>query len=860
MFFNRSFTFFLLSIASVCGQQPEDAPTPELTPPGIPGEFVPPTGAPSEAAIAAAAAAANQPGVPLGETKITNDINEPKLTGDSLAGLYRKYTGRRVIVALAAQKAEFSFVQEASEKTPLTFATATQLLIKAAVIEGFVFVPDSQIPGLDTLTLATSGIHPAAIGLKYYTERDVLPETDAVISYVMTLKHLKPTEAVNIFTQVVGALGAYGSIVPIPNVSALVITENTSLIRKFIELKTQIDKPSSEIGTMFVDVKFADVTEIATTLNDILTAQQSAQTTAGTQRVGEITGGIPNGGIPGGSQSSASSGSSEVVPMKIVPDPRTNRIFAMGRASDLPSIKQLINDFDHVTNENNFLRRKLRFLAVADFLPVAGDALSRAFGGDSGGGGGGGAQGGASPQGGASQGNNSSNRQASRSSSRGGSSRGGGNSGSSGANFGGGGGGGGSGGGGGGTQLDEPNISSAPTSVLIGRTLLVADNITNSIVVQGPPFGLEIIERLLNQIDVKPDQVMISTVIGQMSLVDDFNFGMDSLRLGSDFVGRGGSGSGPVLPILGTIVDAIADKPAVGTPGTPNFVPAAPAQKAGSSAFVPGSFSGSGLHMYGKIGNNLNVYLSALQQKTDFTVLSRPSIFTSNNRKGTISSGQKIAIPTSSNSFSSGGASTNIEYQDVELKLEIIPLVNSENEITMQISLLNNELGNPQTIQGAGANGTALTVPGITTREIVTTVTVPNNETVVLGGLITTRDGKTKSGIPVLSSIPYLGSLFGSTVTKKERNELMVFIQPSVVRNDRTLNAVQTDMDARYKVSPKTRGIADGPGVLPPVGAIAPVDDKVGTTTTTTPHATAVSSPTGVTVKKRATLGPAHRR
>jgi general secretion pathway protein D len=387
--------------------------------------------------------------------------------------------------------------------------------------------------------------------------------------------------------------------------------------------------------------------------------------------------------------------------------------------------------------------------------------------------------------------------------------------------------------------------------------LLVADNITNSIVVQGPPFGLEIIERLLDQIDVKPDQVMISTVIGQMSLNDNFNFGMDSLRLGGDFVGRGGSGAGPVLPILGTLVDAIKGTPATGTPGTPNFVPATPDQKAGSSAFDPGSLPRSGLQMYGKIGNNLNVYLSALQEKTDFTVLSRPSIFTSNNRKGTISSGQKIAVPTSSNSFSSGGASTNVEYQDVKLKLEIIPLVNSENEITMQISLLNDELGTPQTIQGAGANGTALTVPGITTREIVTTVTVPNNETVVLGGLITTRDEKSKSGIPVLSSIPYVGSLFGSTGTKKQRNELVVFIQPSVVRNDRTLNAVQMDMDARYKVSSKTRGMADGPGVLPPVGAIAPVDDKVGTTA---PRATAVSSPAGVTIKKRATLVPAHRR
>jgi general secretion pathway protein D len=324
MFFNRSFAFFLLSVASVSGQQPDEVPGPDVTPPGIPGEIAPPAGVPSEAAIAAAAAEANQPGVALGETKITNDINEPKLTGESLAGLYRKYTGRRVIVALAAQKAEFSFVQEASEKSPLTFATATQLLIKAAITEGFVFVPDSQIPGLDTLTLATSGLHPAAIGLKYYTEKEPLPQTDAVISYVMSLDHLKPAEAMNIFLQVVGKLGDYGSIVPIPNVSALVITENTSLIRKFIDLKAEIDKPSSQIDTLFVDVKFADVTEVAATLNDLLNAQQSSQTTtASTQRVGEMPGVVPGApGMPGGAPSGEPNGSTEAVPIKIVPDPR----------------------------------------------------------------------------------------------------------------------------------------------------------------------------------------------------------------------------------------------------------------------------------------------------------------------------------------------------------------------------------------------------------------------------------------------------------------------------------------------------------------------------------------------------------
>lgn len=840
MSFQRSIASLLLGLATASAQEPA-APQPvPVTPPGVPVPGVVPP--PAAGAPAAADQPVQQPGVPLGDTKITADINEPKLSGNALAGLYRKYTGRRVIVSAAAATAEFSFVQEATPQDPLTFALAAELLKKAATIENFVFVPDEQDPNLDILTLSTGGIRPTGRGVDVYNENDQLPEGDAVISYVMSLSYIKPAEAVNTFTQIVGQFGAYGSIAPVPNASAVVITENTSLIRKLIDLKKEIDKPSSQVGTRFIKVQYADVTEIATTLTELLTAQQTTQTTAGIQRADAggaapaVPGGAPQaGGTPG------ASGSAEATPVQIIPDPRTNRIFAMGRPVDLLFVEGLVREFDVETSEKNFLRRKLRFLTVSEFLPIAGDALTRAFTGTGdGAGAAGGAAGGAGGGGGGgnnrAQSTGGNNRQAGRS----------GGGGSSGANFGGGssgglggGGGGGSsggfggGGGGAGSALSDPDVSSAPESVLVGRTLLVADNITNSVVVQGPPSGLEIIERLLDQIDVKPDQVMISTVIGQLTLNDGTELGVDYLYRGGDIVGRGGAGLGPILPILP--IDAN---------GTDNDIP----------DFNPGTLTGSGLRMYGKIGNNLNIYLRALQTKTDFTVLSRPSIFVSNNQKGTISSGERIAIPTNSNSFNNGGASTNIEYQDVVLKLEVIPLVNDKDQITMKIALLSDEQNGVQTLAGAGSNGDDLEVPRISTREILTNATVPNNETIVLGGLIIAKDNKDKSGIPILSDIPYLGALFSSTTSTKDRTELMIFIQPSIVSNDRSLNAVQADMDARYKVSDKVRAMADGPGVLPPVDAI-PVDDKVGS-----PYTAPMIQPAPAPAKKKVTFGATHRR
>jgi type II secretory pathway component GspD/PulD (secretin) len=334
----------------------------------------------------------------------------------------------------------------------------------------------------------------------------------------------------------------------------------------------------------------------------------------------------------------------------------------------------------------------------------------------------------------------------------------------------------------------------------VGRTQLIADNITNSIVAQGPPSALEIIERLLDQIDVRPEQVMISTIIGQLTLENNLETGFDYLVRSGDIVSRGGGGFGPILPIL---------------------------SNSGSDSFNPGSLAGSGgLRGYGTIGD-LSVFMKVLKSNTDFTVLSRPSIFVSNNQEGVISSGERIAIPTeggtSTGSFSSG---TRIQYEDVVLELVVTPLVNSDKEITMNIELLNDEESGTQIIEGAGTDGGDLSVPRITTRSIITTATVPNNNTIVLGGLIVTRDNKTEAGIPILSDIPYLGRLFSNNVDSQDRSELMVFIQPSIVNNDRSLNAVQADMDSRYKVSPDARGFADGPGVLPNVNDIPPVQEK----------------------------------
>ena len=169
----------------------------------------------------------------------------------------------------------------------------------------------------------------------------------------------------------------------------------------------------------------------------------------------------------------------------------------------------------------------------------------------------------------------------------------------------------------------------------------------------------------------------------------------------------------------------------------------------------------------------------ALEATQRFKVLSRPAIYAANNKKAVITSGHRIPVPTSSitDLSNTSNVRTNITYQDVVLKLEVIPLINSNKEVSLTIAQVNDTVDGQQQVADN-------TVPIIGTERLVTTVTVANRTTIVLGGLITENEEKSTSGIPVLSRIPVLGNAFKSTKTKKSRKELLIFIQPVVVEDD----------------------------------------------------------------------------
>jgi type II secretory pathway component GspD/PulD (secretin) len=200
----------------------------------------------------------------------------------------------------------------------------------------------------------------------------------------------------------------------------------------------------------------------------------------------------------------------------------------------------------------------------------------------------------------------------------------------------------------------------------------------------------------------------------------------------------------------------------------------------------------SGLTVFGTIADSVDIFAQALGTTNRFKVISRPVVYTVNNKKAVISSGTQVPVPTSSltsvvdsNVNNSGTAiQSNIEFKDVVLKLEVIPLVNSPEEVTLKIAQQNDNVQSTVTIGGNQ-------VPVIATQELRTTVTVPNRHTVILGGLITDEDTFTQAGIPYLKDIPYVGALFGTTRKNTTRRELIVMIQPYIINSGEDVKVVQ---------------------------------------------------------------------
>ena len=624
---------------------------------------------------------------------------------------------------------------------PVTKAEAIRLIESTLLLNGYAFIAmdKNSVKVINT----AGGKNPRSEGVFLCTNESELPEGEVVASYVMPLIHLAAADAVPIFEQFI-TLHPYGSLVPVPVANQVLITENSTLIRRLIQVRDMIDTPAPESKRSFIQLVQANADRVVELITQILEKREER---SGGAAARAATGQAAQPGIPG--LPSAAGGSAGVTisgsksgfagDIQLIADTRTNRILVIASPFDFASISSLIKQFDIAVDLSDPYEQPLNYVSASDMLPILQDMLQEE-GDDAGATGGAGA----------------------------------------GRTVGGGIGVGGVTGGPAGTSgttanpadiLSEPGEQAAADSIIVGKTRIIADNRANSILVIGQPESREKVKAILTKLDKRPMQVYLATVIGQLLVANGDSFAVNVLQR---FTGDSTSG-----------VNSVGGGRSVITTNTPLMQSAATMAQLANVAASNGL---PGMQIAAFIGNTLNVYVSALTATGNFRVASRPSVFTANNKKATIFQGQKIAVPTSTvTTLGGGGGATttsgsqqsNIQYQDVVLKIEVVPLINSAREISLQIVETNDTLAkgiNSETQIGGGVS-----VPKIDTQKLTTTIIVPDGATILMGGLISQTDSKTSSGIPFISTVPLIGNLFKSTTDDTERRELVVMIQPSVV-------------------------------------------------------------------------------
>lgn len=693
---------------------------------------------------------------PGNEPKGTTSLDYQSADLNILIDTYEKLSGKTIITE--ANIAPVPNIR-ISVKGEIPNGEAMRLIESVLMLNGYAMVPadDNSIKIIN----AASGKNPRSEGLNVYANLADLPKGDQVVTYFMQFQNIGAQEALSIFQAQIPA-HPWGYFVAVPHAQAIIVTENAYTIRQMARIKELIDIPSAKLVSRFVVLQRADAERVADTITKLIETRKSKsqETAPAPQNPAPQNQGNPNGAPSAGGPASADLNERNLVAgdVQLVADPRTNRILVVTRPVNFEYIKGLIEEFDQAVVLTTPLERPLKYVTASEVLPVLETMLSEDKDST------------ATPQG--STPGQTSNRTNNRSSS---------NNGSGGVND-------------SATMNAEKTLQerqdTAPEAVMVGKTRLIADNQANSIIVIGPPESVGKVRAILDTLDKKPMQVYLSTVIGQLTLNDSSELAIDILKKytkNGDF-GTAGSIRGRSDPILEpsslTSVAAFTSLPA-------------------------------GLTIYGAIGSALDYYVKALASTNRFKLISRPVIYTANNKGALIASGQRIAVPTSSltsldnGNLNSGSVVSNIDYTDVELRLEVIPLINSKREVTLQIKQTNDSVVGSTVISGNS-------IPTIGTQVVDTTVTVPNKSTIVLGGLITEDNNTAISGVPVLKDIPILGYLFKGTTKTKNRSELIIMIQPTVVgENEELIQASQEEVD-RNKFGPEAKAFSDNVPYVPP--------------------------------------------
>jgi general secretion pathway protein D len=299
----------------------------------------------------------------------------------------------------------------------------------------------------------------------------------------------------------------------------------------------------------------------------------------------------------------------------------------------------------------------------------------------------------------------------------------------------------------------------------MGLPRIVPNPFDNTLIVQSTPEQWESIKKLLDQLDVSPRQVLIDAKIYEVTLTGSFSAGVEA------FLQQNGATN-------------------------PAGITTRQLQGSSNGAFGANTILSAGT-LVGQ-SRQLLALLQLSENRGRTKVLSAPSVIATDSIPASITVGDSVPTLTSqavNAGVTSGGNSLftqTISNTSSGIGLNILARVNSSGIVTM---VINQNVTAPE----ANPSGSTINSPSFSQRNVSTQVTVQDQDTVAIGGIIMESTTESSSGIPLLDRIPYLGAAFGNKSTSKSRTELIVFLTPRVIYDTNQISDASQELKDRLK-------------------------------------------------------------
>ena len=269
---------------------------------------------------------------------------------------------------------------------------------------------------------------------------------------------------------------------------------------------------------------------------------------------------------------------------------------------------------------------------------------------------------------------------------------------------------------------------------------VIADKNTNSIIVKALPSDYYDIKAVIETLDATPQQVLIEAVIAEVKLTDELARGVEYF-----FRNKGRDSEGASISLLPTGISSGVD-----------------------------ALTGAGTKVF-SLNRDIDAIFSLINTESEAKVLSTPHLLVRDEQTASIQVGQSEPISTGSTTGAGAVTTSQIQYRDTGTILTVTPRLGENDMVMLDIT---QEVSTAIETTASGIDSPAFPI-----RKIETSLVVQSGHTIYLGGIIDINDTESVKKLPLLGDIPYLGNLFKSTTSKKEKTELMVLITPYVINS-----------------------------------------------------------------------------